>query len=74
MFDLSFYKLIKWALNLEGDTKELFHNITIARRRTNEMIKDFAFSLLVMRLTKKEDTNLSNIDRYMDNYFKYFMK
>jgi hypothetical protein len=74
MFDLLFYELIKWALNFEDETKEYFHKRNIVRTRTKEMNSDIRFSLLVLRLTTKEDTNLSNIDMYMGGYYEYFMK
>ncbi len=38
------------------------------------MFKDIGFALLALHLTKKENTNLSNIDRYMDDYYEYFVK
>ena len=69
MFDLSFYELIKWALNYEDNANEYLHK-TI----TYEIKKYVRFSLLVWRLTRKEDTNLSNISRYMDGYVEYFIK
>ena len=73
MFDLSFYKLIKWVLNLEDDTNEYFQQKYTARTHTDEMFRDVRFSILVLGLTIKENTNISNLDRYMSDYFEYFM-
>ena len=74
MFDLSFYKLIKWVLYIIDDCKEGSHKNNTTRTLTYEMCKYCKFSILVLQLTLKENTNLSNIDRYIGDYFKYFMK
>ncbi len=72
MFDLSFYKLIKWRLNLEDDLKEQFHKKIIARTLTRDMFKYSGFSLLVMLLNINGNTNTSNFDRYIEDYYEYF--
>lgn len=73
MFDLSFYELIKCMLNFKDNSNGYLHKFNTARTITWDMIKYVRFSWLVLYLTKKEDTNLSNIERYMGDYFEYFI-
>ena len=73
MFDLTFYKLIKWVLNTRDNCKEDRHKSNTTRTITPDMTADCKFSILVLELYLKENTNISNLEKYMCGYFKYFI-
>lgn len=74
MFDLSFYNLIKWALNLNKDSDDYKHKAKCAKSVCLQDVKYNRFMILVLELNLKNKNNLETLSIYVEDFLEYFMK
>ena len=74
MFDLSFYEMIKWALNVNEYSNDLKHKGKSARRIALEDVKYNDFMLLVLVLCMEDENTLINLSIYVEDFLEYFIK